>query len=159
MDASTIIYIVLGLGALILQGYIEKKKKEQARQIRESAPREEESEPAFDIHKELFGFHRDHLDFEEREDELEVAKEEMVPTFEERAAGFEERAKYGHEKGARIEYEMIDIPVAEEGISAFRHEANVAPDEQEQRAEAPEFIIDPKNLILYSEIMTPKFRE
>ena len=26
MDASTILYIVLGLGALILQGYIEKKQ-------------------------------------------------------------------------------------------------------------------------------------
>ena len=31
MDASTIIYIILGLGALILQGYMEKKKKEKGK--------------------------------------------------------------------------------------------------------------------------------
>ncbi len=124
MDASTILYIVLGLGALILQGYMEKKKKEQAR---ERHPEE--------IHEDFY--------------------EEPVRPID------------AHSE-KRIEYSMIDIPVSqesvveeipEEGISSFRHEINSVQEISEEKSDEHSFVIDPRNLVLYSEIMAPKFRE
>ncbi|GAB1374112.1 hypothetical protein MASR1M46_09940 [Bacteroidales bacterium] len=127
MDASTIIYIILGLGALILQGYMEKKKKEQARQRIEESHQYHQEESIFPL----------------------------VPDVTEHS-----------------EYQMIDIPdsieskdeikgeeyIAEEGVSSFEYLENKPHDESEPK-DLPAFEIDPRNLILYSEIMAPKFRE
>ena len=129
MDASTIIYITLGLGALILQGYMEKKKKEQVKQRREES-----------FHEEI-GFHEE-MDFHE-----EPSAESLLPPLS-------DTVKHS-------EYQMIDIPLSsesEEGISSFKHMVNEAP-EQEEAKDGPVFAIDPRNLVLYSEIMAPKFRE
>ncbi len=123
MDASTIIYIILGLGALILQGYMEKKKKEQVKQRREES------------------FHEE-MDFHE-----EPSAESLLPPLSDTVR--------------HSEYQMIDIPLSsesEEGISSFKHSVNEAP-EQEEAKDGPVFAIDPRNLVLYSEIMAPKFRE
>jgi hypothetical protein len=154
MDASTIIYIVLGLGALILQGYMEKKKKEQARLRREDEYHDDINQ---DLHKEpsLQDI------FPSLPNLFASASEQHIPVEEEESVEIEVPAK-------RAEYKMIDIPVTGEtageeitgeGISSFKHENNVARELSEETSDEPSIIIDPRNLVIYSEIMTPKFRE
>lgn len=154
MDASTIIYIVLGLGALILQWYMDKKKKEQARLRQEDDYYEDINE---DLHKEPSL----HDIFPSLPNLFASASEKRILPEEEESVEIEVPAK-------RVEYTMIDIPVSgetageeitDEGISSFRHENNVARELSEEKSDEPAIIIDPRNLVLYSEIMTPKFRE
>jgi len=147
MDASTIIYIALGLGALILQGYMEKKKKEQARFRQQEQPNEE-------FHEEYFDESHDEpheMFFKEkiREVSNQISELEGVPLEE-----YLDRAPV-KEDNKKIAYEMIEIPP----VSKEYGNTDLPVYNADEKIEELVFEINPRNLVLYSEIMTPKFRE
>ncbi|MDD2490768.1 MAG: hypothetical protein PHV12_01055 [Bacteroidales bacterium] len=135
MDASTIIYIVLGLGALILQGYMEKKKKEQARFRQQEQPHDEPPEM----------FYEEQI----REVSNQISELEGVPLEE-----YLDRAPV-KEDNKKIAYEMIEIPP----VSKEYGNTDLPVYNADEKIEELVFEINPRNLVLYSEIMSPKFRE
>jgi hypothetical protein len=164
MDASTIIYIVLGIGALILQGYMEKKKKEQARLKRDNPSEDEHSMD------EVFPTFSSILNHMSEESQPEKSYEELLEEQHEENRDKEIFSlEYQDEipKEKPVVYQMMDIPVfkgeaedgiPEEGVSLFNYKQN-EDSEVDDAKEEPIFAIDPRNLIIYSEIMAPKFRE
>ena len=172
MDASTIIYIALGIGALILQGYMEKKKKEQARLKRNSSSADEHSiDEVFPTFSSILNHLNNEAPPEEPYEELQEGLNEELHESHNQANPRKEifSPEYQDEipKERPVMYHAMDIPVYkgeleddifEEGGITIKNTLNEV-SKVDNGQEEPIFAIDPRNLIIYSEIMAPKYRE
>ena len=167
MDGSTIFYIVLGIATLIFQIYKEKKKKEELKQTREHGHTQPPAEDFFDY------FNRDDIhtgrtsrneaDFHEEpyDNEVVLDKVPSAPVFLENplASMVEEARARSVEYTPVPDKVIIDDLNYGEGIRSTDKSVQIELVEKDENTEQVPFTVDPKLMVIYSELMTPKFKE
>lgn len=167
MDGSTIFYIVLGIATLIFQIYKEKKKKEELKQTREHGHTQPPAEDFFDyFNREDAQIRQSSLSdegFHEvlANDEKVVDKLPAKPVFLENplASMVEEARARSVEYTPVPDKVIIDDLNYGEGIRSTDKSVQIELVEKDENTEQVPFTVDPKLMVIYSELMTPKFKE
>ena len=167
MDGSTIFYIVLGIATLIFQIYKEKKKKEELRQSGEHGHAQPPAEDFFDFFNRPEARERVRQEYQEdfssetSADENILDKPGPAPVFLENplSAMVEEARAKSVEYTPVPDKAIIDDLNYGEGIRTTDKSVQIETIEKDHNPEITPFSVDPKLLVIYSELMTPKFRE
>lgn len=156
MDGSTIFYIVLGIATLIFQIYKEKKKKEELKQSGEHGHAQPPAEDFFDFFNRPEARERVRPEYQE-----EFSSESPAPVSLENplSAMVEEARARSVEYTPVPDNVIIDDLNYGEGIRTTDKSVQIELVEKESVPETAPFAVDPKLLVIYSELMTPKFRE
>jgi len=167
MDGSTIFYIVLGIATLIFQIYKEKKKKEELKQSGEHGHAQPPAEDFFDFfnrpeaRERLRPEYQEDFSSENPADENILDKPGPAPVFLENplSAMMEEARAKSVEYIPVPDKVIIDDLNYGEGIRTTDKSVQIELVEKDEDTEQVPFTVDPKLMVIYSELMTPKFRE
>lgn len=167
MDGSTIFYIVLGIATLIFQIYKEKKKKEELKQSKEHGHAQPPAEDFFDFFNRPEARDRVRPEFQEEfssenpADENILDKPGPAPVFLENplSAMVEEARAKSVEYTPVPDKVIIDDLNYGEGIRSTDKSVQIELVEKDEDTEHVPFTVDPKLMVIYSELMTPKFKE